>query len=219
MRGRARPGRRRRRGRGARGCCLFCSLVTVELKQKLKNPDKKYPHRLLDKGGLRCSVCNSFACQRCLSLFQVQFTKEMIREDPWCDVVNRYITEGFNPNYFLGHCCQLNRQFEEEDGENESNGLGGALVIPEYGLLLETTFTGMDVLGLGQDDELGIDGAYHALYPEGRSQQLEPIDNCCTTPAATPPRTIEIPKVFGPGTDKASILSGDAWLSVLQRSI
>jgi hypothetical protein len=123
--------------------------------------------------GLRCTDCRGFVCDACLQVVIEKVEEKRKRlpvDDRWYLEVQEYLQNGTVPKRFVGHCCEW--AFHKKEGANAASSAAkprrydGHLVLPEYGLLLDSPFNGdVDMHAFGNGDR-EIKGVWHALVPE-----------------------------------------------------
>lgn len=120
--------------------------------------------------GLRCSKFRGFVCDTCLKLVLKEVTKQDLNDDKWCIDVQEYLLKGALNETFVGHCCEWLQLKKSAAKATEHAGLerryDGHLVIPEYGLLLDSPLNGdVDMHAFGNGDPQ-LPGAWHGLVNE-----------------------------------------------------
>jgi hypothetical protein len=141
--------------------------------------------------GLRCCKCHGFACHSCLTVVIDGVKRKKSRlEDNWCVQVQAYLHSGVEPKQFIGHCCEwLQYKYagpKPDDFAGEERRYDGHLVLPEYGLLLDSPLDGnVDMHAFGNGDPR-MKGVWHALVPEGvaieaQRQKLVPDGTACAS--------------------------------------
>jgi hypothetical protein len=159
--------------------------------------------------GLRCGLCQGFACITCLSTVLEEVTTQSVTTDRWCTQVQKYLTTGEEPKDFVGHCCEWNQQkklvAKEADTASQPRRYDGHLLVPEYGILLDSPLNGdVDMHAMGKGDP-ELNGLWHAVVPEATAieaerQNLIP-DGTATNRGATKIVEVSIPGL-GDGDQK-----------------
>ena len=162
--------------------------------------------------GLRCAVCRGFVCDTCLEAVidkVEEKRKSSLVDDRWCSEVQDYLQIGKVPEIFVGHCCEW--ALKKKKGEKAASSAAkprrydGHLVLPEYGLLLDSPLNGdVDMHAFGNGDKQ-IKGVWHALVPEATATQaheenLVPDGTACLQ-VNSKIESVTIPGL-GPGDEK-----------------
>ena len=116
------------------------------------------------RGGLTCSKCNSFACQRCLkSIVMHKHAKPL---DRWMLEVKDFLRSNNHPEDFMGHCCEWSH-LKQPVPTTASAPLryDGCLHLFEFALLIDSPFTCVDIHGFGANPPW-FKGAWHGAIGE-----------------------------------------------------
>ena len=126
---------------------------------------------------------------------------ESLLGDTWCAKVHHYIETGIPPPNFVGHCCEWQQQKKMASQASSNAALprrfDGHLVLPEYGLLLDSPLHGdVDMHAFGNGDG-ELKGLWHSVVGEAtaiKAEQckLEPDGQDCS-PGAVTIREVTIP--------------------------
>ena len=163
--------------------CSMCSPKTVM--QKSKHDLSQYT--IDSNNGVICNQCHRFTCSSCLA--KIVGAIPASHHDLWCKKVLGYLgNSSLLSTSFLGHCCELKVERkivkDEEIGKMKSysdlsNKLEGRklsdgdLIIPEFGLLLQTSFTSVDVHALAPDQSTQHSGAWHSTITVEQALEFE----------------------------------------------
>jgi hypothetical protein len=163
--------------------------------------------------GLRCARCRGFVCDTCLKVVIDKVNEKRMRslaDDRWCSEVQKYLLNGTVPEEFIGHCCEW--ALHKKEGLKAASSAAkprrydGHLVLPEYGLLLDSPLNGdVDMHAFGNGDEQ-IKGVWHALVPEATAilaheENLVPDGTACCQ-SISKVETVTIPGL-GEGDEKS----------------
>ena len=123
---------------------------------------------ICSKHGMKCSKCNLFSCEACLIVIYNKIPKRY--HDSWCIHVLNFFNTGQVSSEFIGHCCELSQFVMKKTPRprtridtSSDHLIDGDLCLPEFNLLIKTSFKAIDILGLGGDDKNNKShrGAWH----------------------------------------------------------
>ena len=143
--------------------CVFCCSVSHE-KARVEEGKQLAVRRKGVRGGLTCSKCNSFACQRCLkSIVMHKHAKPL---DRWMLEVKDFLRSNNHPEDFMGHCCEWSH-LKQPVPTTASAPLryDGCLHLFEFALLIDSPFTCVDIHGFGANPPW-FKGAWHGAIGE-----------------------------------------------------
>ena len=162
----------------------MCSPKTVM--QKSKHDLTKYTVASTSDGVI-CNQCRRFTCSSCLT--KIVEAIPASQQDLWCKRVLCYLgNSSLRSTSFLGHCCELKverKKVKDQDvrklksqcdlskkleGGKRSD---GDLFLPEFGLLLQTSFTSVDVHALAPDRSTQHSGAWHSTITVEQALEFE----------------------------------------------
>ena len=117
--------------------------------------------------GMNCTKCGRFTCMSCLTT--IVSSIPLKHHDAWCNEVKDFLADTkATKASFLGHCCELktNRIVEKPTSGNTPSVsdtvlCDGDLFLPEFGLLLKTSFHAVDIHALAPDRTTKRSGAWH----------------------------------------------------------
>ena len=129
--------------------------------------------------GMICSVCGSFACSFCLNKIVSAISRK--QRDEWCAHVERFLECGeYESNSFVGHCCELKMERKQDAKKKKRKYMDpntplcdGDLFMPEFGLMVKTSFTTVDIHALAPDKSTLRSGAWHATLPVDQAIQFK----------------------------------------------
>lgn len=136
------------------------------------------------KEGLHCSLCNLFACKKCI-MNAIQLIDNsrtivpstlILSSKKWYEDTTKYLTIHNVPQDFVGHCCIIKKDLGAIPGASGSSHntltsihdtkdtkLGGALFFPEYKVLIDSPKDAIDVHALGK--ESSFPAVWHCVLP------------------------------------------------------
>ena len=192
--------------------CVFCSPSFAV--KKVKNKDHKIEGNgimvgIANSRGLKCTRCGRYACLDCLRKIIEKIPKN--KWDAWCRHVASFVKSNGRSKIedgFVGHCCEhhitkksasknqdLNLSLPPtsipapQKGEHSNLPLcDGDLFLPEFDLLIQTSFVSVDIHALAPDRSTSLPGAWHATIPlpdaiEFQQKEIfpKPFDVSCAT--------------------------------------
>ena len=143
--------------------CVFCSPKFAVVREK-KQYSAKPPSSSHD--GVKCTKCGRFACDNCLNKLMSVIPKR--HWDNWCRQISSYLKTRRVPDNFAGHCCELqvtkhSPNVSKKPSESPVVPLcDGDLFLVEFGLLIQTSFTSVDIHSLSNDASTLRSGAWHS---------------------------------------------------------
>jgi hypothetical protein len=158
--------------------CLFCHSMGLR-----SRPGRTATELVAATKGLKCGVCRGFVCDTCLNVVidkVKENRKSSLRHDPWCVEVQKYLESGTVPEKFVGHCCEWSIQkgaiSKAATTAAEPRRYDGGLVLPEYGLVLDSPLNGdVDMHAFGNGDPQ-LEGVWHSLVPEATAIEAHKQD-------------------------------------------
>jgi hypothetical protein len=191
--------------------CLLCHSMGLR-----SRPGKTAAELVSASKGVRCSICRGFVCDTCLKVVINKVNKNSLLDDRWCLEVQEYLGSAIVPDKFIGHCCEWLLHKKEGAKVAEfaaaARKFDGHLVLPEYGLLLDSPLNGdVDMHAFGNGDPQ-IKGVWHALVPEdtaikAHAENLVPDGTACLSSGDCKFVSVTIPGL-GDGDEKTvSLLS------------
>ena len=127
-----------------------------------------------DDDGIFCSKCSRFACNACLKAITDCASQKKL-SDGWCRAVEDHLKGKQAQTPFIGHCCEWAVESKEPNADKERR-FEGYIFFPEYSLLIDPTFNGVDVHALGKDSKHNLEAVWHAVVDEEVSIQCEALD-------------------------------------------
>ena len=161
--------------------CIFCSASSIEaavLRRKM-SVKRNYDDFTTSDNGLSCTNCNHFACSLCLSNVTTCIGKKLGQTDAWYMQVVKFLQDGTIPTNFIGHCCEydmLGKQKPTTDMATATK-FDGHMFFPEFGLLIDSPFTCVDIHGLGAIADY-TPGAWHCVLSHMTSVLCKKNDTC-----------------------------------------
>ena len=125
--------------------------------------------------GISCSVCGKFSCRKCLKLIVSKAINEDLWDD-WCAEVMLCLNNSGPMNHFIGHCCELRFHSTPVSKTSYSQRFDGYLVLPEYQLMINPNFSGVDVHALGRDADNQLLDVWHAVVDEQTAIECEELN-------------------------------------------
>ncbi len=168
--------------------CMYCSNYTQERKQLIKKTQLTSTRDTRSDLGIVCNKCGLFGCKVCLeeltsSLLAKKNSNEhrnIVKEDPWVREVSQYLENpsSYCSKNFTGSCCEMRLHKDAQprcDTPSNLDGspgdLDGALYLHEYGLLVDSPFDCVDILGLGAQPDSS--GTNHCVIPPENASLLK----------------------------------------------
>ena len=167
--------------------------------------------------GMVCTKCRRFTCVSCLTTIVGAIPVK--HHDTWCKNVKDFLADtNVTKASFLGHCCELKTKRKVEIPKSlktpsvcDTTLCDGDLFLPEFGLLLQTTFNAVDIHALAPDRTTKRSGAWHTTITmddalQFQRDRLQPK----AFPATTPDKrfSIQCRLPWAPGTmEKVSLCS------------
>ena len=145
-------------------CSPFCTVKRLKDMKKIKTKKKleKSMACIATQEGMQCSKCKRFACVTCLQKIITKIPKR--NWDVWCKSVNHFVaTKQVRPVPFIGHCCEHNieKKTPLRDTSHQGPLSDGDLFLPEFQLLIKTSFSTVDIHALAPDRSTKLAGAWH----------------------------------------------------------
>ena len=136
--------------------CICCSWHAIQPRKLIKvNYEKYHPFEYdHDHRGLKCTLCDSFTCNACLANITLKINS-FKRVDVWHGIVCSYLqNESSPPSPCIGHCCEVKSIVAEDPRIEEVAAMwyDVYLVMEEFGLMIRSTFIGIDIHRLGKVD-------------------------------------------------------------------
>ena len=141
---------------------MLCDIDTLS-KAKTRR-SKRAAHLIPDRHGIQCSMCKKFSCNACLKAITEEAASRGLT-DEWCALVGRHLSGEKVPLPFVGHCCEWQPEPQPVKSFFERR-YDGYLYIPEYALLINPSFNGVDIHALGRDREHHLDAVWHAVVDD-----------------------------------------------------
>ena len=158
--------------------CICCSWHAIQPRKLRKvNYEKYHPFDYThDHLGLKCTLCDSFTCNACLANI-TSMMNDFKCVDAWHDIVCSYLQNQPPPSPFIGHCCEVKSTTEPRIDEVVAMRYDGYLVIEEFGVMIRSTFCGIDIHGLGKVDGQ-FPGARHFVIDRPTAIMCEEKNVC-----------------------------------------
>ena len=118
-------------------------------------------HLRQDIDGLVCAKCHRFSCKKCLEVIAGKAT----RHNDWCRIVREYLDGKQIPSSFVGHCCEW-QQVQEVSNCKKERRFDGYIYFPEFSIMINPNFHGVDIHALGRDPDHNLDAVVHAVVNE-----------------------------------------------------
>ena len=145
--------------------CVFCGRKLIQTSSQFRHTTR----------GISCSVCGKFSCRKCLKLIVSKAINEDLWDD-WCAEVMLCLNNSGPMNHFIGHCCELRFHSTPVSKTSYSQRFDGYLVLPEYQLMINPNFSGVDVHALGRDADNQLLDVWHAVVDEQTAIECEELN-------------------------------------------
>ena len=155
---------------GATNLCVFCSPQSLS-KDRTK---AKAAHFAMGDKGLYCPKCLQFSCNACLSVITEKAANEGLT-DQWCQTVEKHLLGQSIPSSFLGHCCEWQNQLKPPLPAVDMK-YDGYLFFPEFAVMIEPNFAGVDIHALGRDGMHHLEPVWHAVVDQPVAAQCYSTD-------------------------------------------
>ena len=166
--------------------CLGCSFRTIEYYRFSLTNNKTFQKT---EEGLTCSRCGCLLCKDCATILYQDLAKNRTKFhsdcNPFLNGLETYVlTNGKkHPKNFIGHCCmisvmypprkkgsQVRNTVDVDDCQEGTFSIGGSFCLPEFKLLIPIDEKGMDVFGVGKDEE--ADARWHYVISEKHAAEI-----------------------------------------------
>ena len=163
--------------------CVFCSLESLS-KPRTK---AKAVHYAADKMGLCCSKCYRFSCNACLRVITKK-AADIGLADVWCQTVEKHLSGQLISAPFCGHCCEWQNQTKASLPVVNMK-YDGYIFFPEFALMIDPNFAGVDIHALGRDSMHNLAPVWHAVIDQAVASQCHNMD---VTPDGSAARIIDL---------------------------